>query len=243
MKSEVNVIEGGQPVEEISLLERILIVENSFRVGIALGVARVFRNEDFPNVSTLIIDSDELTDTLTSFNPDVVIVDVDSLRHLVAINVAIEIRELNPQQIIIFASDHPNPVLVKEGMIAAVWSRAYWLNQPSKSPGVVLSEIRRAFKGGKSLNPEVLEAAFSESRHLGLLSPQQHRVMRLMSSGCSNSKIAMECGMTVKAVERTIAAASHLLEVAPSDKDTNHRVNAALNYRRSMHFSDPTDIS
>ncbi|MDP1719444.1 MAG: hypothetical protein Q8L08_00350 [Candidatus Nanopelagicaceae bacterium] len=231
-------IKSGQPEDEANLFERILIVENSFRVGIALEIARIFRNQDFPNVSTLIVDSDELSSSLKSFNPDVAIIDVDSLRHLDAINIAIEMRELNPHQVIIFASDHPNPVLVKEGMVAALWSRAYWLNQPSKSPGVVLSEIRRAFKGGKSLNPEVLESAVSESRHLGLLSPQQHRVMRLMSSGCSNSKIANECGMTVKAVERTIAAVSRLLDVAPSTKDTNHRVNAALNYRRSMHFAD-----
>ena len=234
--------ESGRSNEDATLLERILIVENSFRVGVALGIARICRNEDFPIVNTLVIDSDELSNSLTSFNPDVVIIDVDSLRHLIAINIAIEIRERNAQQIIIFASDHPNPVLVKEGMIAAVWSRAYWLNEPSKSPGVVLSEIRRAFKGGKSLNPEVLEAASSESRHLGLLSPQQHRVMRLMSSGYSNSKIASKCGMTVKAVERTIAAASHLLDVTPSTKDTNHRVNAALNYRQSMHFADPMDV-
>lgn len=234
--------EIGQPDDDAKALERILIVENSFRAGIALGIARIFRNEEFSNVNTVIIDSDELSVSLASFNPDVVIIDVDSLRHLVAINIASDIRARNPSQIIIFASDHPNPVLVKEGMIAAVWSRAYWLNEPSKSPGVVLSEIKRAFKGGKSLNPEVLEAAFSESRHLGLLSPQQHRVMRLMSSGYSNSKIASECGMTVKAVERTIAAASRLLEVAPLSKDTNHRVNAALNYRQSMHFADPMDI-
>lgn len=234
--------ENGQPGDDAKALERILIVENSFRAGVALGIARIFRNEEFPNVETVIIDSDEFSASLVNFNPDVVIIDVDSLRHLIAINIASDIRERNPSQIIIFASDHPNPVLVKEGMIAAVWSRAYWLNEPSKSPGVVLSEIRRAFKGGKSLNPEVLEAAFSESRHLGLLSPRQHRVMRLMSSGYSNSKIASECGMTVKAVERTIAAASHLLDVAPSTKDTNHRVNAALNYRQSMHFADPMDI-
>ena len=234
--------EIGQPDDDAKALERILIVENSFRAGIALGIARIFRNEEFPNVNTVIIDSDELAASLASFNPDVVIIDVDSLRHLVAINIASDIRARNPSQIIIFASDHPNPVLVKEGMIAAVWPRAYWLNEPSKSPGVVLSEIKRALKGGKSLNPEVFEAAFSESRHLGLLSPQQHRVMRLMSSGYSNSKIASECGMTVKAVERTIAAASRLLEVAPLSKDTNHRVNAALNYRQSMHFADPIDI-
>lgn len=227
--------------EEAASLERILIVENSFRVGIALLIARIFRNEDFPNLITLVIDSDEVATALESFQPDVVVLDVDSLRHLDALNVAVEIRAIRPGQVIIFGSDHPNPVLVKEGMIAAVWSRAYWLNEPSKNPGVVLQEIRRAFKGGKSLNPLVLETAFTQSRHVGRLTPQQHRVMRLMSNGGSNSAIAKECGITVKAVERTISTASRLLDVTPSTKETNHRVNAAMRYRQSMLFADPTD--
>ena len=178
---------------------------------------------------------------MKDFDPDVVVVDVDSLRQFEAINVAIEIRTINSEQVIIFGSDHPNPILVKEGMVAALWSRAYWLNEPSKNPGVVLPEIRRAFTGSKSLNPEVLQIAFTESRHIARLTPQQHRVMRLMADGFSNSKIAKECGITVKAVERTIAAASRILDVVPSTEEFNQRVKAAITYRRSMHFADPPD--
>lgn len=228
--------------EDASSLERILIVENSFRVGVAQIIAGIFRSEDFPNLSTVIVDSAEIAAELKSFKPDVVVVDVDSLRHFDAINVAVEIRTINSEQVIIFGSDHPNPILVKEGMVATLWSRAYWLNEPSKNPGVVLQEIRRAFAGSKSLNPEVLQIAFTESGHIARLTPQQHRVMRLMSNGYSNSKIAKECGITVKAVERTIAAASRILEVAPSTEEFNHRVKAAITYRQSMHFADPPHV-
>ncbi len=227
--------------DDASSLQRILIVENSFRVGVAQIIAGIFRSEDFPNLSTIIIDLAELSSVLKSFEPDVVVVDVDSLRHIGAINVAIDIRAVNPEQVIIFGSDHPNPILVKEGLMAALWSRAYWLNEPSKNPGVILQEIRRAFSGSKSLNPEVLQTALSESRHMARLTPQQHRVMRLMSDGFSNSKIATECGITGKAVERTIAAASRILEVNSSTDDFNHRVKAANAYRRSMLFVDPPD--
>ena len=227
--------------DDASSLQRILIVENSFRVGVAQVIAGIFRSEDFPNLSTIIVDLAEVSTVLKSFEPDVVVVDVDSLRHIGAINVAIEIRAVNPEQVIIFGSDHPNPILVKEGLMAALWSRAYWLNEPSKNPGVILQEIRRAFSGGKSLNPEVLQTALSESRHMARLTPQQHRVMRLLSDGFSNSKIAIECGITGKAVERTIVAASRILEVTSSTEDFNHRVKAANAYRRSMLFVDPPD--
>ena len=222
--------------EDTSSLQRILIVENSYRVGIAQVIAKIFRNVNFPNLRTLVIDSDEVAAALESFKPEVVVLDVDSLRYVDALNVAIDICAVKPEQVIIFGSDHPHPILVKEGMIAAVWSRAYWLNEPSKNPGVVLQEIRRAFRGGKSLNPEVLETALTELRHIGRLTPQQHRVMRLLSNGFSNLRIAQECGITVKAVERTISAASRLLEIAPSTDETNHRVIAAITYRQSMHF-------
>lgn len=226
----------------LKTLQRILIIENSYRVGIGLFIAKLFRNENFPSVNVLIIDSDEVIDSLASFNPDVVILDVDSLRHFIALNSSITIRSIKPEQVIIFASDRPNPTLVKEGMVAALWSRAYWLNQPSSNPSQVLPEIMRAFLGRKSLNHDVLEAAVTETNHVGRLSPQQHRVMRLMSAGASNGKIAKECGITPKAVERTISAASKLLKVDPSSQDTNHRVNAANMYRRSMLFADPDEL-
>ena len=223
-------------------MERILIVENSFRPGVGLHIAKLFRSEKDPKVEPLVIDADEVATALPAFNPDVVILDVDSLRHVHALDVAIGIREQNPDQVIMFSSDRSNSVLVKEGIVAALWSRAYWLNQPSKNPTLVLPEIQRAFNGNKPLNPQVLESAATETSHVGRLSPQQHRVMRLMSMGASNSKIGRECKMTTKAVERTISAASRLLAVEASSPELNHRVLAALTYRRAVLFADFFDI-
>lgn len=224
------------------LMKRILIVENSFRPGVGLLIAKFFRSEQGPKLDSLVIDSDEVDASLTEYKPDVVILDVDSLRYAHALDVAISIRAKNPDQLIVFSSDRANPVLVKEGIIAALWSRAYWLNQPLRSPSLVLSEIKRVFSGKMPLNPQILEGAANETPHMGRLSPQQHRVMRLMSSGASNAKIGRECNLTTKAVERTISAASKLLEVDGSSPDVNHRVLAAMTYRRRVLFADFFEI-
>ena len=226
-----------KPISKKSL-ERILIVENAFRPGIGLSIAKNFRIEKQAKVEPLVIDTDEVASAMRTFNPDVVILDVDSLRHANALDVAMGIREQNPDQVIMFSSDRSNPVLVKEGIVAVLWSRAYWLNRPSKNPTLVLTEIQRAFNGNKPLNPQVLESVASETSHVGRLSPQQHRVMRLMSMGASNARIGRECKMTTKAVERTISAASRVLAVETSSPEINHRVLAALTYRRAVLFAD-----
>ncbi len=227
----------GKPVSK-KLMERILIVENSFRPGIGLNIAKNFRTEKDLKVEPLVIDTDEVASTIRTFKPDVVILDVDSLRLANVLDVAIGIREHNPDQVIMFSSDRSNSVLAKEGLVAALWSRAYWLSQPSQNPTMVLTEIQRAFNGSKPLNPQVLESAAGETSHVGRLSPQQHRVMRLMSMGASNARIGRECKITTKAVERTISAASKLLAVEGSTPDVNHRVLAAITYRRLVLFAD-----
>lgn len=235
----------SQKVEKLisnKSMKRILIVENSFRPGVGFHIAKLFRSKGDPKVEPLVIDTDEVASSIRTFRPDVVILDVDSLRHANALDVAIGIREQNPDQVIMFSSDRSNPVLVKEGIVAALWSRAYWLNQPSKHPTLVLPEIQKAFSGNRPINPQVLESAASETSHVGRLSPQQHRVMRLMSMGASNSKIGRECKMTTKAVERTISAASKLLAVEASSPEVNHRVLAALTYRRVVLFADFFEI-
>ena len=219
-------------------LQRLLVVENTFRLGMGLLLAKILQIAGDPSLKTKVIDPEEIEKELEAFKPEVVVLDIDSLRHAAALQIALDIRAQNPDQIIVFMSEGANPILVKEGMLSALWSNAYWLNQPSRYPALVYPEILRAFNGKKQLSTEVLEAAVAETKHLGLLSPQQHRVMRLVSNGASNSKIAAECRLTVKAVERTIAAASKLLDVEPSSVDTNHRVNAANKYRRSMLFAD-----
>lgn len=217
---------------------RLLIVENTFRLGMGLLLAKILQIAGDSSLTTKVIDSSDVERELRDFNPEVVVLDVDSLRHATALQVALSIRQQDQLRIIVFMSGGANPILVKEGLLSALWSNAYWLNEPSRYPALVYPEILRAFNGKKQMSTEVLEAAVTETKHLGLLSPQQHRVMRLVSNGASNAKIAIDCRLTVKAVERTIAAASKILGVEASSSETNHRVNASNKYRRSMLFAD-----
>lgn len=56
-----------------------------------------------------------------------------------------------------------NPIFTREGMLSALWDRAYWLNEPSRTPSVVLSEILRAYNGLPQIRPSFLEEAIDET--------------------------------------------------------------------------------
>jgi len=219
-------------------LERVSIVANLFTPGVGLFVEKIIKSSNQPTIETVVIDSDEISSNIRNFQPDVVILDFDSLLYPDSLAIAIAIREIDPDQPIIFMSEKSNPVLINEGMVASLWNRAYWINQPSRNPAMVLPEIVRAFNSSQRVKTSMLKEAINDSTQFGLLSPQQHRVMRLLSMGGSNSAIAQECNLTIKAVERTIATASKLLEVEPASEDTNHRVKAAMGYVKLMLFAD-----
>lgn len=223
-------------------MQRIAIIENSFHPGMGLFIARGFTDESNETLETKVFDSEVATDNVVAFLPDVVILDLDSMRRVDALQAALDIRKLLPSQVIIFMAGKSNPIFIREGMLSALWDRVYWLNEPSRNPSVVLSEILRAYNGLPQIRPSFLEAAIDETNFAGLLSPHQHRVMRLMALGGSNSEIAHECKVTEKAVERTISSASKLLEVTPASSATNHRVNAANKYLRALFYSDTLEI-
>ena len=223
-------------------LDRIAIIENTFHPGMGLFIARGFDDESNETLVTKVFDSEDVLDKIEVFTPDVVILDLDSLRRIDALAVALKIRKALPDQVIIFMAGKANPIFVREGMISALWDRAYWLNEPSRNPSVVLSEILRAYNGLQQIRPSFIEAAIDETNFVGLLSPQQHRDMRLMALGGSNAEIAHQCRVSEKAVERTISAASKLLEVTPSSATTNHRVNAANKYMRALFYSDNLEM-
>lgn len=226
---------------ETKTLDRILMIENSFRPKNGEYISKLFQLMRGSKIVLRVVDSEQITAEIAHFLPDLIVIDVDSLQHSEALDLAHSVRISQPETVIIFLSERIHPVYLKEGMIAAIWSRAYWLNQPSRRPEMVLPEITRAFNGKRPLNPEVLEEARRESTHIGLLSPQQHRVMQAMSLGASNAKIAQDCRLTLKAVERTIAAASRLLGVPAASLDSNPRVLAANLYRSSMLFREPLE--
>ncbi|MEI6216390.1 MAG: LuxR C-terminal-related transcriptional regulator [Actinomycetes bacterium] len=222
----------------ITDLTRLTIFENSFHPGMGFFISKGFSEDTNSSLETKVVDFANAIPHVAEFKPDVVIFDMDSMRKIDALNTALEIRKLFPDQFIIFMAESANPILVREGLISALWYRAFWLNEPTRNPSIVLSEILRAYNGLQQIHPSFLEATVSETAYYGRLSPQQHRVMRLMAMGGSNHEIASECKISEKAVERTISAASKLLDVEPSSPATNHRVNAANKYLRAVFYSD-----
>ncbi len=217
-------------------LNRVLLVENSFRPGMGAFIAKGFEESKEYSLKTMVLTQEEALGAIPDFKPDVVLFDMDSLRRTDALTAALGIRTTYPDLVIIFISERDNPAIAKEGLVSAMYTHGYWLNRPCREPAIVLGEIARALEGGKQLSTSLLEDVLTEHTYQGLLSPQQHRVMRLMSAGLSNAAIGVECKITTKAVERTIAAASKLLHVEPASPKTNHRVNATMKYLRAMSY-------
>lgn len=228
----MNSTEGNQS----KMLKKILILENQFRAGMGSFIAKGFESSTEFDVNAIVVSTDNYIENAQKFSPDIILIDMDSLRRTDALSSALELRKTFPEVPVIFMSERDNPVLTKEGLVAALFHNCYWLNKPCRSPKIVLTELEAAYKGKAQLDSSLLEEALSESNYQGLLSPQQHRVMRLMAAGMSNAAIGRECGISAKAVERTIAAASNLLDVEPASELTNRRVTAAMKYLRAMSF-------
>ena len=221
---------------ESTLLNKILIVENSFRPGKGSSISQGFCNCSDCLVTSIVRSLDNALPTIATFNPQVVLFDMDSLRRNDALAIALTIRRDHRDLTIIFMSERDTTAMAKEGMVSALYHHAYWLRQPSREAKIVLGEISRVLVGANQLSESLLEDALKESHHQGLLAPQQHRVMRLMASGLSNSAIGLECHISTKAVERTIAKALNLLGVQSTSPNINPRVMAAMTYLKVMSF-------
>ncbi|CAB5240976.1 unannotated protein [freshwater metagenome] len=223
-------------------LSRVLIAENGFHPANGKVVANGIENHSDGKVNTLIGDFTKTTELLNSFMPDLLLLDLDSLRKIDALNTALEARNHDDQVTVVFMTEQPSIAFVREGMISPLWHRAYWLEKPTRNPESIVEELHDAHNGTEQVSSEFLSACIDETYYMGILSPQQHRVMRLMAKGASNLEIANACKITEKAVERTISTASKLLNVEPASRQTNHRVNAANKYMRALFYTDSISL-
>jgi DNA-binding NarL/FixJ family response regulator len=218
-------------VHSISSFDRLVIIENGYHPSTAGSVvALTFAARSISSLKVIVLDHEKMLEHRLDFANSVVIFDLDSMHKLDALNLALQIRKSNRKCIIVFMSANSKPVIVREGMIAALEENAFWLKEPARNGQNALSEIIRVVSGDFTEEFIFIESIISETSYLGLLSPHQHRVMRLMSVGLSNSEIAKSCKITAKAAERTISKSSKLIGVPASSSANNHRVLSANKY-------------
>ena len=111
-------------------VERVSICENSFHPGNGETVKNGLESHTNGKIETKVHDFTEAVDVLTTFMPDLVILDLDSLRRIDALNTALELRKSDENLPIIFMTDQPSIAFVRDGLISPLWHRAFWLEKP-----------------------------------------------------------------------------------------------------------------
>jgi DNA-binding CsgD family transcriptional regulator len=183
-------------------------------------------------VDVVIVDIEDALKELAEQQPQSVGLDVQSLGVEAAVSIASELNAEFPEMLVLLLS--PSAVAIDGDLqVELSVTNSRWITHLNLPPAEVLIEILNAYIQSQKNRAVQTAAGLS-----GLLTPQQHRVMQLVASGSSNASIARTCGISTKAVERTISSASKLMHVAPASAETNHRVTTVNRYLSVIHNSD-----
>jgi len=159
--------------------------------------------------------------------PEVALLDLHLGTGATGLDVAQELRRLNPKIGIVMLTSYEDPRLLSPSL-------------PPVPRGTVYL-TKRAIQNLAVLRTAVLEAAISaldnsEPTHtpaFGKLSDTQIETLRLVAQGLSNSEIAKNRFVTEKSVETTIARVAKSLGII-SGPSSNQRVHIARVYFRSI---------
>ncbi|CAB4673713.1 unannotated protein [freshwater metagenome] len=215
-------------------LSKVLIIEHASRQGTGEALCTAINaQKEFPVVARR-TSPEDAPSALNLFSPQVVLVDMDSIRRSDGLALGQNIRDQNNQLKIVFMSDRANPSFAKEALLSSISGWSYWLNKPSSSVRNVLVALDDAISGDLPMDAAVLDEFLTEDNFKGILSPRQHQALNLMTQGLSNAAIATECNITTKAAERVIATASDLLGIPAGGDKFNRRVLTVLEYLKVL---------
>jgi DNA-binding NarL/FixJ family response regulator len=165
----------------------------------------------------------KLTD---DFDPDIAILDIELGDGPTGIDLAHVLRRVNPEIVLVFLTNIPEPRIVGLDNKAIPKNAAYLVKDRLADPGVLIQAIEaavrdRVIKGFR--DDKTAEHKFSEA------SRSQLAVLQMIALGMSNQQIAKERGTTIRAVENLVKRAFESAGV-DVENDANPRVTAAREY-------------
>lgn len=179
-------------------------------------------------------DYHSLIATLDSELPDVLLTDIrmppgDADE---GIRASEHLRRLKPQAGVVLLSNHDDPAYVSAFFADGTSGRAYMLKERWANTNRILSAIREVAAGHALIDPKVfnvlLEALHLEKTSpISRLSPREMDVLREMANGKSNTAIAEQLSIGVRAVEHNINSIFSKLGLS-EEKDIDRRVKAVL---------------
>ena len=216
---------------------KILLVEDPLCKRDAFALCNQINQHQNTQVSARIADFDDAARAVQIFNPDIVLLDLTSLKRKSAYGLAEQIREISTIAKVVFSSDSPPPLLGGNLHVTALSGYSYWVNTSVRDKGDTSSLIESLNKvmAGEISMPQSLQAEFSSGQDfLSELTPQQRLTIELLARGFSNKEIARIADLKVKTVERNIARATQLLGVQGTEHENNKRILLVLEYLRRV---------
>ncbi len=140
--------------------------------------------------------------------PDVLLVDVEMPGPDVFLVMG-ELRRASPRLRIIVLSAHVRDRYIDSAVAAG--ARGYL--SKAEEPGVIIEGIRRVMRGEFAFSPEVMQrvrqhrpvnntdAGVSPASRLGLLTPREHQILRMIGQGRSRVEIAQVIHRSPKTVD------------------------------------------
>ena len=165
------------------------------------------------------------------YKPSVAILDLHLGSGPTGIDLAIELRKLNPRIGIVLLTSYEDPRLLDSNMPEIPFGSVYLNKKSVSNIEVLLSSIQAAvrLKGDGVVGKGKANLASGVSK----LTDTQLETLRLMSQGLSNAEIAKRKFVTEKSVEQSIARLAKTMGLE-QDVTRNQRVHMAKVYFRAL---------
>ena len=214
---------------------RIVAAEDSYLIREGLRLL-LDTQPDLALVAT-VSDLPALLAAVDEHAPDVVITDIRMPPNLrdEGIRAAEQLADSHPKLGVVVLSQYVEPEFALRLFARGSQRRAYLQKERVGDLRQLRHAIESVVAGGSVLDPLVVDALLEarsrqHSSALSRLTPRELEVLELVATGRSNTAIAEELTLTVRAVEKHITAILGKLDLDPDDAEVHRRVRAVLLY-------------
>jgi DNA-binding NarL/FixJ family response regulator len=211
---------------------RLVIGEDDYLV--AQGVQRILATQPDLEVVAACRDYDTLRTAVDREGPDVVLTDVRMPPTMSdeGIRLATELAVTSPQTGVVVLSQFDEPEYVLALLGRGAVGRAYLLKEKISDVEQLSAAIRAVASGGSLIDATVVErlvSARARRTPLAALTPRERDVLAAMARGLTNTAVADQLHIGVRAVEKHINVIFTKLGLDEDDR-THRRVLAVLTF-------------
>ena len=211
---------------------RLVIGEDDYLV--AQGVERILATQSDLEIVAVCADYDALRSAVDRERPDVVLTDVRMPPTMSneGIRLATELAATSPPTGVVVLSQYDEPEYVLALLERGAAGRSYLLKEKISDVEQLTAAIRAVASGGSLIDATVVErlvSARARRTPLGVLTPREREVLAAMARGLSNTAVADQLHIGVRAVEKHINVIFTKLGLDEDDR-THRRVLAVLTF-------------